>query len=392
MCHRAADGDSRRRRHPGAAGGRRRPTVPVPLLLPVHQPRAAFGADPVRWRGRQPPAAGDHGARGGDPQGAALPVCRTAAVPRAPPGAARRCSTAGGQRMTADLVARFDGHREQMFGIAYRMLASRAEAEDVLQEAWLRFAAAADAGIDSDRAFLSTVVTRLCLDRLKSAAARRESYVGPWLPEPIRAEPDGATSPDDRLGRAESVSFALLLALETLSPLERAVLILREVFDVDFDEVAAILETSPAACRQLLHRARVHVRARRPRYPSSREQHVRLATAFFTAAQGGDPAPLMNLLAENAVAIADGGGRVPSARKPIQGREAVARFIAGLARMAGAGVVAEVAWLNGCLGIILRDGGRPIYAALAETDGEQVVAVRLIANPDKLRQLDRPLV
>jgi RNA polymerase sigma-70 factor (ECF subfamily) len=295
--------------------------------------------------------------------------------------------------MTADLAARFDGQREQMFGIAYRMLGSRAEAEDLLQEAWLRFSAAAASGsrIDSDRAYLSTVVTRLSLDRLKSAAARRESYVGPWLPEPIRAEPDDAPPADDRLGRAESVTIALLLALEALSPLERAVLILREVIELGFDEVAEILETSPAACRQLLHRARAHVRSRRPRYPSSRAQHARLATAFFTAAQGGDPAPLMSLLAEDAVAISDGGGRVPSARNPIRGREAVARYIAGQSRKAGAGLTTEVAWLNGCLGVILRDGPRAIYAAIAETDGEQVVAVRLIANPDKLQGLDRPL-
>ena len=232
--------------------------------------------------------------------------------------------------MNADLAARFDAEREHLFGIAYRLLGSRAEAEDVIQEAWLRFAEAARAQpIDSDRAFLSTVIVRLGLDRLKSAAARRESYVGPSLPEPIRAEPDERPAADERLGRAESVTFALLLALETLSPLERAVLILRDVFDVGFDDVAAMLTTSPVACRQLLHRAHAHVRAGRARYPSTREQHVRLATTFFTAAQGGDPAPLMTLLADDAVAVADGGGQAPAPRNTIRGREAVARFVAG---------------------------------------------------------------
>jgi RNA polymerase sigma-70 factor, ECF subfamily len=288
-----------------------------------------------------------------------------------------------------ELAARFAAQHPYLFAVAYRMLGSRAEAEDILQDAWLRFAAVGADSIASDRAFLATIVTRLCLDRLKSATARREAYVGPWLPEPLRAEPDDAPL-DDQLGLAESASMAILLVLETLTPLERAVLLLKEVFELDFDDIAETLHTSPAACRQLLHRAREHVAARRQRFRPSREQQTRLAMAFFSAARSGDLEALTQLLTDDAVAISDGGGRVPSARKEIRGKDAVARFLVGLARKLRPEVTIEPTWLNGCFSIILRDGNGPTSAALLEMNEQQIVAVLLVNNPDKLGRLDAP--
>lgn len=292
-----------------------------------------------------------------------------------------------------DLNARFQAQYAYLFAIAYRMLGSRAEAEDVLQDAWLRFSTADAQAVISDRAYLATIVSRLCLDRMNAASARRETYVGPWLPEPLRAEPDDTPRADDRLGLAESVSMALLRVLESLTPCERAVLLLREVFDLDYDDVAAMLQISPEACRQHLHRARVHLNAHRPARSPSRAEQTRLAMAFFAAAQAGDTIALAALLAEDARAIADSGGQAPAARKEIRGRDAVARFLVGGARKGGAGpgVVYEPAWLNGSFAVVARQGGRIVVTAVLEMDAGQVTAVCLTQNPDKLTRLDQPI-
>lgn len=292
-----------------------------------------------------------------------------------------------------DLTARFQAQYAYLFAIAYRMLASRAEAEDALQDAWLRFATADAQAVVSDRAYLATIVSRLCLDRMNAASARRETYVGPWLPEPLRAEPDDAPAADDRLGLAESVSMALLRVLESLTPCERAVLLLREVFDLDYDDVARMLQISPEACRQHLHRARVHLDGHRPSRRPSREEQTRLALAFFSAAQAGDTRALAAMLAEDARAISDSGGQATAARKEIRGRDPVARFLVGVGRKGGAapGVVYESAWLNGSFAMVAREGGRVVVTAVLEMDAAHVTAVYLTRNPDKLTRLDQPI-
>ena len=295
---------------------------------------------------------------------------------------------------SADPTVRFQAQHAYLFAIAYRMLGSRAEAEDVLQDAWLRFSSADAQAVVSDRAYLATIVSRLCLDRMNAAAARRETYVGPWLPEPLRAEPDDALPADDRLGLAESVSMALLRLLESLSPCERAVLLLREVFDLPYEDVAAMLQISPETCRQHLHRARVHLETHRPARRPSREQQTRLAVAFFSAVQAGDTDALAAMLADDARAISDSGGVVRSARKEIRGRDDVARFLVGINRKGGAAhdVVYEQAWLNGSFAVVAREGGRAVVTAILDMDAAgQVTAVWLTLNPDKLTRLDQPI-
>jgi RNA polymerase sigma-70 factor (ECF subfamily) len=298
-----------------------------------------------------------------------------------------------GAGASAGIADRFQAQHAYLFAIAYRMLGSRAEAEDVLQDAWLRYSTVDAQVVMSDRAYLATVVSRLCLDRMNAAVARRETYVGPWLPEPLRTEPDDTPRADERLGLAESVSMALLRLLESLSPLERAVLLLREVFDQDYDDVAAALQISPEACRQHLHRARLHLDAHRPPRCPSRQEQTRLALAFFSAAQAGDTAALAAMLAEDARAISDGGGLVTAARKEVRGRDAVARFLVGLGRKGGGGpgVAYEPAWLNGSFGLVARDGGRIVVAVVLEMDGDRITAVCLTRNPEKLSRLDAPI-
>lgn len=284
--------------------------------------------------------------------------------------------------MTTDEAASlFAAHRTRLFGLAYRMLGSAAEAEDVLQEAHLRWQAAAHATIAAPGGWLTTVVSRLCLDQLKSARARREAYVGPWLPEPVPDE-GGAEPPD-----LESISLAFLVLLESLSPLERAVFVLREVFDYDFAEVAAIVGREEAACRQLAHRAREHVRARRPRFARSRAQHEQLLGAFLGAVVQGDLDALQRMLADEVVAWSDGGGRAKAARNPVFGPDRVGRLCLGLARKGGAGLDVEVATINGWPGLVARREGKVVVTLSIETDGEKIYALHVVNNPDKLTRL-----
>jgi len=286
--------------------------------------------------------------------------------------------------MSAEATATFAPCRGRLFGLAYRMLGSAAEAEDVLQEAQLRWLAADRAAVSSPQAWLTTVVTRLCLDALKSARARRETYVGPWLPEPV------ATARFDEPADLASISQAFLLLLESLSPLERAVFVLREVFDYSFAEVAETLGRDEAACRQLLHRARAQVQARRPRFARSAEQHGRLLGAFLAAVSQGDVAGLQQILADDVVAWSDGGGRAKAALNVVHGPDKVARLFIGLTKKGGATLAVEPAELNGWPAIIARDGGLVRAALAIETDGEKIFALYLVNNPDKLARAEPP--
>src|SRR6184192_2231699 len=241
-------------------------------------------------------------------------------------------------------------HRGRLLGLAYRMLGSRSDAEDVVQDAYLRFAGAHD--IQNAEAFLVTVVTRLCLDRLKSARAQREVYVGPWLPEPV-FDAD-ALSAEAATELADDLSFALMLALDRLSPLERAAFLLHDVFDTPFSEIAAMLDRTEASCRQLASRARRAVRDNRPRPARTPDSHARLLQAFGDAVASGNVAQLAELLRADAVALTDGGGRKFAALNPVIGADKVARFFIGIAaKNAGHDIRIEPATINGAFGALL---------------------------------------
>lgn len=301
----------------------------------------------------------------------------------------------------------FQSLRRLLFAIAYRMLGSATEAEDVVQEAWLRWHQANPAEIESPKAWLSTVVTRLCLDHLKSARVQREEYVGPWLPEPIRTDGAGGTGSAGRGGingvasagdadarSAEpmdtaSISLAFLVLLESLTPAERAVYLLREVFDYSHAEVAAIVGKEEATCRQLHHRARAHVCEGRPRFAPTRREHERLLGSFVHAITMGDLEGLKQVLAEDATLWSDGGGKVLAARNPIHGGTAIARFFVGIIKKAppGAGQSYEILTVNGWPALVGRMDGVVNMVLDIETDGHRIVGVRSVLNPDKLRSV-----
>jgi RNA polymerase sigma-70 factor (ECF subfamily) len=275
-------------------------------------------------------------------------------------------------------------HRGRLLGLAYRMLGSRSDAEDVVQDAYLRFAGAQD--VHNPEAFLVTVVTRLCLDRLKSARAQREVYVGPWLPEPV-FDAEGLSA-EAATELADDLSFALLLALDRLSPLERAAFLLHDVFDTPFSEIAAMLDRTEAACRQLATRARRAVRDERPAPAATPDNHARLLQAFGEAVTSGNVARLAELLREDAVAITDGGGRKTAARNPIQGADKIARFFIGLAaKNAGHEIRVEPAMINGAIGALLYLDGELDHTMSMAISGEKIAAIYIVRNPDKLRHL-----
>lgn len=283
----------------------------------------------------------------------------------------------------------FEANRPRLAAIAYRMLGSVAEAEDVVQDTYLRWHRTPRETVRDAGAFLAQVATRLALDRLKRASRQRESYVGPWLPEPIVAEA-GTTGP---VGEeiADDVSFALMLALERLSPLERAAFLLHDAFELDFDEIATALGRSPAACRQLASRARAHVRTERPRFAVDADERERISEAFFAAARSGDVAALKGLLAADVSLRTDGGGRKVAALNVITGSDRVARFFAGLARkqQSGPPLFVSKRMINGLAGefTVEVDGTRQTIAL--EIGGNHVTAVYVTRNPDKLRHLER---
>ena len=267
--------------------------------------------------------------------------------------------------------------RPLAFSIAYRMLGSVSEAEDVVQEGLLRLHRARD--VQHPKAFVATVVTRLSIDELRSARARRETYVGPWLPEPIVTD----SRPED-----DSVSMALLVTLESLNPVERAVFLLHDVFDYGYDEIAEIVGKTRENCRQLAVRARRHVEAHRPRFEPSREQREALAARFFEAIREGDLDGLVELLAEDAVATGDGGGKAAARRTPLRGGAKIARFMVGLMRLAEReSYEFDFCEVNGRPGALIRQHGQVVSALSLEIADGRVTEFLSVANPDKLRHL-----
>lgn len=284
----------------------------------------------------------------------------------------------------------FEDYRPLLFSIAYRMLGSAMEAEDMVQEAYLRYQATQRESIQSLKPFLTTIITRLCLDQLKSARVQRESYIGQWLPEPVLTGGDDTyltTSPEAQVSKYESISMAFMLLLESLSPLERAVFLLREVFDYDYAEIASIVERDEAACRQLYSRARKHVHENRPRFEPSPDVHRRILNQFLEAVESGKVDGLVNLLAEDVVSMADGGGKVAASPRPIHGKAQVARLFAGLMRLEPPGTTYEIVEVNGQPALIVRVNGKPFSVMSFETNGKQITFIRVVSNPDKLTRL-----
>lgn len=283
----------------------------------------------------------------------------------------------------------FDRHRPRLKGIAYRMLGSVAEAEDVVQDAWMRWNEAAHDALDSAEAWLVTVTTRIAIDRLRAVQAQRTHYVGTWLPEPVvSADPDSPATPEQLLGRAEDLSMAFLTVLERLAPEARAAFLLREVFDVDYDEIARTLGRSEAACRQLVHRAKTQVREDdRPKQAVSREIHLRLLGGFAEAAQKGDLHALKALLAEDVAIVGDGGGKVPSFGQPVVGGQRVAQIYFAVARRFAGAVRVEVAEVNGAPGLLRWVDGVLESVQGIEWDGERIVRIHAQRNPDKLARI-----
>jgi RNA polymerase sigma-70 factor, ECF subfamily len=297
--------------------------------------------------------------------------------------------------MTDVTLDQFQAHRPLLFAVAYRMLGSASDAEDVVQDAWLRYSAAASGDVRSPKAFLTTVVTRLCLDRLKSARAAREEYVGPWLPEPLVA--DEQPGPERSMALAESVTLAFVLLLETLSAEERAVFLLREVFEHDYADIAAMLETTPANCRQLLHRAKARIAAERPRFRGAAAAKRPLVDRFVRALREGDADEFTSVLAADVGFWSDGGGKVLAARRPVHGREAVVNLLVGLRRTApAAGVnLADVSLhvfdVNGEPAMVQRVAGQLDSVFTFTFDDAGISAIRVVRNPDKLKFLARQL-
>src|SRR5215208_2694259 len=277
----------------------------------------------------------------------------------------------------------FDRNRPLLFSISYRMLGSLMEAEDVVQEAYLRWQGTEDEEVHSPSAYLSTVVTRLCIDRLRSAQARREQYVGPWLPEPLLEEQSlGPADLDD------SLSMAFLVLLESLTPVERAVFLLREVFGYEYAEVASLVGKSEANCRQISRRARQSVAARRPRFESSPEQEERLMEGFLHASLEGDIEALLELLSEDVTLYSDGGGKTRAALNPIYGADKVARFLSGILGNIPPDFAVRQTHVNGRPGLVGYFGdGSPHSVVSIEVAEGSIKAIRLVVNPEKLEKV-----
>lgn len=299
--------------------------------------------------------------------------------------------TSGERPPDAALI--FDEHRGLLVSVAYRVLGSVTDAEDAVQEAWLRWSGVDHAEVVDPRAFLVRVTTRLAIDRLRRAKTRRESYVGPWLPEPVLTRQD----PAEDAAMAESVSMAMLVVLETLSPLERAVFVLREAFGMPYAEIADVLGRKEEAVRQLARRARDHVLERRTRFDADRNEQRRVTERFLEAATNGDLEALMAVLSPGVTLVADGGGKALAPRRPVQGAEKVARFLVAIVgevqtarflRSVGSEPSGEVrvhvAQVNGETGVVITAGDEPISALVLEVSDGLVRTIRLVANPEKL--------
>jgi RNA polymerase sigma-70 factor (ECF subfamily) len=281
----------------------------------------------------------------------------------------------------------FEEHRADLARLAYRMLGSLADADDILQDAWLRWTREDRATVRSPRAYLNSVVTRLCIDQRRTIEARKESYVGPWLPEPVVESP--TPSPGDRLGVAEEVSLALLVVLESLSPFERAAYLLRRVFDYGYEEIGEILDKSEAACRQLVSRAEEHVHQRRPRFEADPGEAERITGAFLQACSTGDLDGLVRLLAPDAVHYSDGGGKVPAALAPIRGAERIARLFVSLTQKALPGTEYRRVLVNGRPGLMsLVEGQVDTVVTFDIADG-RITTCFAVRNPEKLTRVGR---
>ncbi|GII27685.1 RNA polymerase sigma-70 factor [Planotetraspora mira] len=280
------------------------------------------------------------------------------------------------------MAEEFEGHRQRLFGLAYRLLGSGAEAEDAVQDAYLRWYAADRALIASPEGWLAKVLTNLCLDRLTSARARREQYIGPWLPEPVLTD-----EPAETAERSESISMAFLVLLERLTPAERAVLVLREAFSYGYREIADVLDLSEANCRQVHHRALQRVSGER-RFDASAESRRLIVERFLTAATNGDLAGLEQILAADVVAWADGGGRVSAALRPVSGAVKVGRYVTGIAeKYREVDVRLLYAEVNGEAALIASIEDRLLAVFVIETDGERIHGLRSVLNPEKLDYL-----
>ncbi|MFE5289846.1 RNA polymerase sigma-70 factor [Nocardia sp. NPDC056611] len=279
-------------------------------------------------------------------------------------------------------VDEFDGLRPLLFTVAYQLLGSAADAEDVVQDSYLRWRETDRARVENPRAYLTTVVTRQALNHLRTVRRRREEYVGSWLPEPIRTDADA----EHNVLLAESVSMAMLLVLETLGPTERAVFVLSEVFGHSFVEIAGMVGKSDATVRQIAHRARAHVRERRKRFEPGAETSRAVIERFLLATQTGDTQTLMDVLAPDVVQISDGGGKVTAARKPVVGADRVAIYLVRLARNGIADMTVEFGTYNALPAVLLRTAdGRLDTVQLIEMTGDRITGLYAIRNPDKLR-------
>ncbi|MGB6320141.1 MAG: sigma-70 family RNA polymerase sigma factor [Xanthobacteraceae bacterium] len=279
-----------------------------------------------------------------------------------------------------DAAASFDPLRPKLIRIAYRMMGSVADAEDVVQEAFLRWFDADRAAVREPEAYLRRVVTRLCLDQLKSARRRRETYIGPWLPEPVVE-----TAQDE----IDDVTLPLMLALERLSPLERAAFLLHDIFGIGFDEIAATIDRDAAACRQLASRARSHVRAARPRFDLPKEHGLQIAAAFFAASRHGDMQQLGSLLAADVTAYADGGGKARTAMQPIVGLDQVMQVHTALASLFAKSMsqLVRYGFINGLPGFVTIEEGDTLQTTALQIEDGKIAAIYVMRNPDKLRHL-----
>ncbi|MET7527605.1 RNA polymerase sigma-70 factor [Streptomyces sp900116325] len=281
----------------------------------------------------------------------------------------------------------FHKHRNLLFSVAYRLLGTAADAEDAVQDAWIKWSSADRSQVADPKAYLTRIVSNLALERLRSTRYKRETYVGPWLPEPILTSGDTAEAVTD----AESVSMAMLVVLETLSPLERAVFVLKEVFDFSHAEIAEAVERSEAAVRQAAHRAREHVRARRPRFTTDRPRQREVTERFFAAATGGDVNALMELLSPDVTLWTDGGGKVRQALRPVVGAQTVAAWFAAIGTVTYQGVEpadmnAELVEINGGPGMLFSGSGRVIATVTFDFDADgRITSIHNVANPDKLQ-------
>ncbi len=273
-------------------------------------------------------------------------------------------------------------HRSLLFTVAYEMLGSAADAEDVVQETWLRWTDVDHAGVRDPRAYLVRIVTRQALNRLRTLARRRETYVGEWLPEPLLTSPDVAADVE----LAESISIAMLTVLETLAPAERAVFVLREVFDIPYEDIAEAVGKSPAAVRQIAHRAHDHVAARRPRMPVSPTEQQEAVHRFLAAIRHGDLQGLLDILAPDVIAVGDGGGLAPAVRRPIQGAQRVAGLLIGGVRPVDFEI--QAVWLNGSPAARIDIGGQVAAALSLVVENGRIAHIYGITNPDKLARLD----